>query len=483
MAAHMGVDYFLGIDIGTTSVKAIAFSAGGKVLNDQSMGYGLYHPAPDRSEQHPDEILHALFQCVENNLHHFHQAPPVLISFSSAMHSLLAVDDRGNAISECMIWADNRAADIASRLHRENKAEDLYLKTGVPVHAMSPFCKLLWIKENDPPLFQKAFKFVGIKEYVFYKLFGRFAVDSSLAAATGLMNIKTIQWDPDILEATGLGYQQLSPIVPISEIFRSPELFPALKNTAFVIGGSDGAMANLGTASQNDHSLVVSIGTSCAARVLVRGPVTDPRMRSFCYHVQDDLYLQGGAGNNGAIVLQWLREKFFLSELELPDFLARGSLVPAGSDGLIFLPYILGERAPLWNASARGVLFGLSVNHTRDQVIRAAMEGVVNCVYAIGRIMLEKKDIRQIFATGGFAQNDLWVQILADVFQLPVVVSETIENAAWGAVKSGMEALGIKPAGEGSVLKKIYPSAEVRELYQMQFSKFEYLYSVLKELF
>jgi gluconokinase len=479
----MEVDYFLGIDIGTTSVKAIAFSADGKVLNDQSMEYGLYHPASDRSEQHPDEILHALFRCVENNLHHFHQAPPVLISFSSAMHSLLAVDDRGNAISACMIWADNRAAEIASRLHRENKAEALYLKTGVPVHAMSPFCKLLWIKENDPLLFERAFKFVGIKEYVFYKLFGRFAVDSSLAAATGLMNMKTIQWDPDILEETGLRYQQLSPIVSVSEIFRSPELFPALKDTAFVIGGSDGAMANLGTASQNDHSLVVSIGTSCAARMLVRGPVTDPSMRSFCYHVRDDLYLQGGAGNNGAIVLQWLRERFFLSELELPDFLARASLVPAGSDGLIFLPYILGERAPLWNASARGVLFGLSVDHTRDQVVRAAMEGVVYCVYAISRVILEKKGIRQIFVTGGFAQNDLWVQILADVFQLPVVVSETVENAAWGAVKSGMEALGIRPSGEGNVLKIIYPSAGVRELYQMQFSKFDYLYSVLKELF
>ncbi|MDP4251892.1 MAG: gluconokinase [Bacteroidota bacterium] len=478
----MDLDYYLGVDIGTSSVKAIAFNASGQVLYEQSRGYAMFHPAPDRSEQDPEEIVHALFQCVENNLQHFQQ-PPELISFSSAMHSLMAIDEEGHPITKCIIWADNRAADIASRLHKENRAASFYFKTGVPVHAMSPFCKLLWLKENDPLLIQKAFKFIGIKEYVFYKLFGIHAVDSSIAAATGLMNIKTVRWDEEILEETGIRQHQLSPIVPVGKIFRLPGLFPLLRNTPFIIGGSDGALANLGTSSQNDHSLVVSIGTSCAARVIVRGPATDPDMRTFCYHVKNDLYLLGGAGNNGAIVLQWLSEKFFLSEKELPDFLAGAAQVPAGCEGLIFLPYILGERAPLWNAAARGVLFGLSVNHTREHVIRSAMEGVIYCVYSIGRMLLETRDIRQIFVTGGFAQNDLWVQMLSDVFRLPVKISETIENAAWGAVKLGMEALELNPAGEEKILSVIIPSAAHQQLYQQQFDKFERLYRLLKEEF
>jgi gluconokinase len=475
--------YFLGIDIGTTSVKAIAFSADGKVLFEQAIAYAMTHPKPDWSEQDPEEIVKALFQCVENVLQHFHPAPPILLSFSAVMHSLLAVNDQGTPISKCIIWADNRAAAIASRIQKEQKSTALYHKTGVPVHAMSPFCKLLWLRENEPLLFQKAFKFIGIKEYVFFKLFGTYVVDSSIASATGLMNLKTIQWDPDILEETGLQQNRLSRIVQIREIFTSPVLFPQLKNVPFVIGGSDGAMANLGTSSGNEGSLVVSIGTSCAARVIIRGAVTDQAMRTFCYHIKDDQYLLGGAGNNGAVVLQWLKEKFFVSAGNFPDFLALASGVQAGSDGLIFLPYILGERAPMWNASAKGVLFGLTVNHNRAHVIRASMEAVINCVYAISMPICENRNIQQIYVTGGFAQNDEWVQILTDVFNLPVWVSETIENAAWGAVKIGMEALGLTPAGEEKILKTFNPSPAGHGIYQQQFKKFQHLYTLLKEEF
>ncbi len=477
------MDYFLGIDIGTTSVKAIAFSGDGKVLFEQSGVYVMTHPKPDWSEQDPEEIAKAVFQSVENILLHFQQKPPVLLSFSAAMHSLIAVNDQGLPVSKCIIWADNRAADIASRFHKEQKAAAVYHKTGVPVHAMTPFCKLLWLKENDPLLFQKAYKFIGIKEYIFFKLFGIYAVDSSIAAATGLMNIKTIQWDAEILKETGLQQSRLSDIVSVLKMFTNPSLFPGLKNVPFVIGGSDGAMANLGIHAQNADSLVVSIGTSSAARVIVNGPVTDPAMRTFCYHIKDQQYLLGGASNNGAVVLQWLRENLFVASEKLPDFLALASGVKAGSDGLIFLPYILGERAPIWNAAAKGVLFGLTINHSKAHAVRAAMEAVVNCVYAISDPLLEKRNIRQIYVTGGFAQTDLWVQMLSDVFNLPVKVSETLENAAWGAVKTGMEALGLTPAAEGKVLKIFNPSPDVHPVYQQQFKKFERLYTLLKEAF
>jgi gluconokinase len=476
------MDYFLGIDIGTTSVKVVAFSAAGKVLGEQSCSYAMLHPESDRSEQDPIEIWKAFLACVENILQHFDH-PPKLLSFSAAMHSLIAMDERGLPLSNCIIWADNRAAGVARRIGTEGKAEICYQKTGVRVHAMSPFCKLIWLRENDPVLFQKTHRFIGIKEYIFFKLFGVYAVDSSIAAATGLMNMDTIRWDEEMLELTGINKEKLSGIVSVREIFRNPAWFPQLKDTPVVIGGSDGAMANLGASSAKKDALVVSVGTSSAVRIIVRGPVRDPQMRSFCYHIRDDQYLLGGASNNGAIVLQWLRENFLMASESMPDLLSLASGVEAGSGGLIFLPYILGERAPLWNAAAKGVLFGLSVNHTRAHVVRAAMEGVIFCVYAISEAIPEKSNIGMIHVTGGFAQNDLWVQMLSDIFGLPVKISDTIENACWGAVKLGMEALIMEFPGEENILKTFAPSSAHHLLYQQQFKKFQQLYGQLKNEF
>src|SRR5450755_519786 len=207
------MEYFLGIDIGTTSVKSIAFSRDGKTLCEQAISYPIKHTYPDWSEQDPEEIAGAVFKTVENILQNLSPHIPRLCSFSSAMHSLIAVDQKGNAISPSIIWADNRANEIASRIHRENKAQEFYKRTGLPVHAMSPFCKLQWLKENQEDLFNKTFKFIGIKEYIFYKLFGTYIVDVSIAAATGLMNGQTLQWDPWILEQIGLSADRLSEIV------------------------------------------------------------------------------------------------------------------------------------------------------------------------------------------------------------------------------------------------------------------------------
>jgi gluconokinase len=222
------MEYFLGIDIGTTSVKSIAFSKEGKTLSENSISYLINHPYPDRSEQDPEEITLAVIKTVENILLELAPQLPVLCSFSSAMHSLIAVDQKGNAISPSIIWADNRAAGIAARIHKENRAGVLYEHTCLPVHAMSPFCKLLWLKENQPELFHKAYKFIGIKEYVFYKMFGLFTIDVSVASATGLLNARTLKWDPWILEQVGISADKLSEVVGIDKIFFSPGIFPKL---------------------------------------------------------------------------------------------------------------------------------------------------------------------------------------------------------------------------------------------------------------
>jgi gluconokinase len=473
------MEYFLGIDIGTTSVKTIAFSRDGKTLGAHSVSYAIKHPMPDRSEQDPDEIFAAVCQTVENILQELHPYLPVLCSFSSAMHSLIAVNEKGDAISPSIIWADNRAKIFAEKIHRENRAQTLYKQTGLPVHAMSPFCKLQWIRENQPELFDSAFKFIGIKEFVFYKLFGLYVVDASVAAATGLMNATTRQWDPEILKIVALSTDKLSEIVETDHIISAVRVFPSLKNIPFVIGGSDGAMANLGT-TDDPGSLVVTVGTSSASRLILNKPVMDAAMRTFCYYLHSQQWLVGGASNNGGIVLQWLQEDFMQSDKTVVQFLNQASSVKPGANGLIFLPYLLGERAPIWNADAKGILFGVNINHKQADMVRASLEAVIYCIYAISQPLMEKTEIKNIYATGGFARNELGLQIMSDLFNLPVLVCETVENSAWGAVKCGMRALGLSISAISPVSKTFYPDAGIHPVYQNGFQKFQRLYELLR---
>jgi gluconokinase len=291
-----------------------------------------------------------------------------------------------------------------------------------------------------------------------------------------------LEWEPSILGLLGITKERLSEVVQIDKMFYSPQLFPSLQKIPFVVGGSDGAMANLGS-TEEAGSLVITVGTSSAARIIVNKPWTDPLMRTFCYYINNNQWLVGGASNNGGIVLQWLQEDFFKSNKTVAQFLAQATSVNPGSDGLIFLPYLLGERAPIWDENAKGILFGLQISHSQATMVRASLEGIVYCIYAISQAILEQSEILKIVATGGFAQNELGLQILADIFDLPVLVCETIENSAWGAAKCGMLALGIQAPSKTLISKMYSPNSSTHEVYAKGFLKFQKLYEKLKHEF
>ena len=283
---HM--NYFLGIDIGTTSTKAVAFSPAGEIIFSYFTDYEMEHPFPNYSQQNPDEILQAVITGINKVIEHLSPQLPTCISFSAAMHSLSAIDERGKLLTPLIIWADNRANDIADKLRKSSDGMDIYQKTGVPVHAMSPLCKLLWFKENDQDVFNAAYKFIGIKEYIFYKLFGEYIVDTSIASATGLLNTKSLQWDEDVLNYCSISASKLSVIVSTKHILYYKGIHPGLMLPAtvpFVIGASDGALSNPGTGATANNIMAVTIGTSGAARIIVHEAYTDSLMRSFCYHV------------------------------------------------------------------------------------------------------------------------------------------------------------------------------------------------------
>lgn len=475
--------YYLGIDIGTTSSKAVAFSATGEVVASYSFPYEMHHPHAAWSEQDPQLIFSGVIECINKVVEKLTPALPLFISFSAAMHSIIAIAKNGDLLSQCIIWADNRADVVAQELRESKEGKSFYERSGVPVHSMSPLCKLLWMRQHQPFLFKTAYKFIGIKEYIFYKLFDQFIVDTSIASATGLLNSTTLMWDDEILNFIGISPEQLSTVVSTKSIFYYKNLLPSLplsEAIPFVIGASDGALSNLGTGAISSNAMAITIGTSGAARMVINAPKTDIEMRTFCYHLKDNLYIAGGASNNGAIVLQWLKESVLKTNDNYDQLFTCAETINAGCEGLVFLPYILGERAPMWNSNAKGVFFGLSIQHAEAHFIRATLEGVIFSMYSIAKILTEQNNVTELHASGGFANSSLWLQILADVFNIKVLVSGTVESSSLGAVMLGAEALGINTEFDHAILFIHEPAAENVEVYKKQFKKFERLYQLLK---
>src|SRR5688500_4084994 len=198
------MDYLLGIDIGTTSAKGIAFNEKGELIYKQSVTYEMHHPRQNYSELDADEILKAVIYCINKVTEDLQPAKPQFISFSAMMHSLIAVNDKGDPLTNCIIWADNRASAIAKQLRDTEEGENFYHATGVPIHAMSPLCKLFWLKDHEPAVYMNAARFIGIKEYIFFKLFNTYVVDTAIASAMGLLNLYTLDWNKDILSALQL---------------------------------------------------------------------------------------------------------------------------------------------------------------------------------------------------------------------------------------------------------------------------------------
>lgn len=495
--------YIIGVDIGTTSTKSIAFDLKGKVISKKSIEYPILNPRPSYSEQDPEEIFTAVLNSVKSITGENVNNELLGVSFSSAMHSVITVDSTGHPLTNCIIWADTRSNEYAQKIKNSEIGHNIYMKTGTPIHPMSPLCKLAWMKDNMKDIMDKAHKFISIKEYIFFKLFGKYIIDYSIASATGLFDIHELKWNEEALKLAGITEEKLSePVVPayiIRGIIDGYDNFMGIdKDVPFVVGGSDGCLANLGTNAIKPGDAAVTIGTSGAIRVIANKPKNDEKERIFSYILTEDHFVLGGPVNNGGVIFRWFRDNFSPLEIQAAKemgidpyiLLTEKALgVPAGSEGLIFLPYLLGERAPHWDANSRGVYFGINIKHTRDHFIRALLEGIIFGVYSVGKALEETTgEINTIYATGGFARSKVWVQILADVFNKKVCVAESYESSCLGAAVIGMKALGaIEDIEEVRELvpisREFYPDAKNHEVYMKTFEIYSRLYDKLKDEF
>ena len=279
--------YILGIDIGTGSTKGVAVGLNGKVLASSQHRYPIMQPQPGYNEQDPNLIWKAFVSCVQDVVKELKDAPQAL-SFSSAMHSLILVDEGGKALNNMITWADTRSEKIAQHLRDSDEGEAIYRQTGTPIHPMSPLCKLIWLKDNEHELFEKAAKFISIKEYIWYKLFNKFQVDYSIASATGLFDIIKLQWSAEACGLAGVNTGKLSE--PVNTNYVQKELLPQMatllgipSTTPFVIGASDGCCANLGSHVMDNGTAALTIGTSGAVRITTSQPVYDYQAMHFNY--------------------------------------------------------------------------------------------------------------------------------------------------------------------------------------------------------
>ena len=450
----------IGVDIGTSSTKAVLYDAAGRMRARHAIEYPLHTPSPGAAEQDPEQIVAAVVGVLDAVRG---AVPPgsrvACVSFSAAMHSVIALDAAGAALTRCITWADARSAPWAERLKQEGGAA-IYRRTGTPIHPMSPLAKLCWLRDTQPALFNSAARFVSIKEYVFLRLFKRYLVDHSIASATGLLDITTLDWDHEALRVAGVTAERLSTLVPTTHVIDG--LDPAFARstglpagTPFVVGANDGVLANLGVDAIEPGAVAVTIGTSGAIRTCVDRPMFEDRGRLFCYVLVPGVWVVGGPVNNGGMILRWLRDEFASAEIETAkrlgvdtyDVLTRiAERAGPGAGGLLFHPYLAGERAPLWNADARGSFFGLAIHHRKEHMIRAVLEGVVFNLHAVFGIM-EETGVRaqRILASGGFSRSPLWRQIMADIFDREVVVGESAEGSCLGAAILGLHAIGAAP--------------------------------------
>lgn len=484
--------YLIGIDIGTGSTKGVAVDPEGNVLASSQVPYPTINHTPGVSEQVPELIWQAFLKCI-NRITTVLTEPPQAICLSSAMHSVIPVDSSGTPISNMITWADNRSSAVAARIRDSKSGKALYEATGTPLHAMSPLCKITWLGESMPDLFSRTAKFISIKEFVWHRLFGVFEVDYSIASATGLFNITTLTWNEDSLRVAGITHDQLSQ--PVNTTFFRTGFNPTLNNhllipkdTAFMIGGSDGCLANEGSFATKPGCAALTIGTSGAIRVAGVDPVRNWSQMTFNYRLNEKMFVSGGPINNGGVALKWyaktLLRKQLDTERDYDELLSPIAAIPAGSGGLIFLPYILGERAPIWNSDACGTFFGITVQHQQEHFTRAVIEGIVFSLYQIGRgIEAAGQPINQIHVSGGFVRSKEWVQILADIFGKKIFLVNKEDASAIGATFLGMKALGIEGTyadfneDEATVF---LPDMQRHEYYQDQiFPIYEQLYRAL----
>lgn len=443
--------YLLAHDLGTSGNKAALYTLEGSLHAAALATYPTYYPAPGFVEQDPQDWWKAVCQSTRELLESSGTSPKEIaaISFSGQMMGCLLVDAQGTPLHNMLIWADTRAQSQARRIEERLGMERVYRLTGHRIGASYNAAKLLWLREKHPELYARADKMLCAKDYVIHRMTGRFVTDYSDAGGTNLMDIERKAWSEDLLKELEIDASMLPEVLPSTQV-AGPLLEKAARDCGLcagipvVIGGGDGSCATVGAGVVEEGGAYCVLGSSSWVSVATREPEFDPLMRTCNWvHLDPSLCTPSGTMQAAGFSYSWFRDA--LCEQEAAEAKARGvspyaplneraAASSPGAGALLYLPYLLGERSPHWNLDARGAFVGLSVTTTKGDMARAVMEGVGMNLKIILGILTAESPVQAVRLIGGGAKGELWCQILADIWQKPLLLpAHSLEATSIGA--------------------------------------------------
>jgi xylulokinase len=493
----MGKKYLIGIDVGTSAVKTILFDIEGAIIASSSKEYPLYQPKNGWAEQEPEDWINAAFATVKKVVSGSGVPAEKIagIGLTGQMHGLVMLDGEGKPLRRSIIWCDQRTAKECEEITERVGRDKLVAITANPALTGFTASKILWVRNNEPEIYRRCRHILLPKDYLRYCLTGEFATDVSDASGMQLLDVPQRRWSLEVLEKLEMAPEMLGRVYESPEITgyvtaEAAEATGLLPGTPVVAGAGDNAAAAVGTGVVKNGLAFTTIGTSGVVYAHSDKAAIDPqgRVHTFCCAVPGAWHVMGVTQAAG-LSLKWFRNNFTAGEsyAELDE---KAAQIPAGANRLLFLPYLMGERTPHLDPDCRGAFIGLSAVHTKYDLLRAVMEGVIYSLKDCLDILKEMGlGIDRMYACGGGAKSPFWRQMLADVFGLPVLTVKCVDGPALGAAVLAAVGTGLYsdvPSASGAMLKDDelqVPAAERTAEYIKYYGIYRELYPALKKSF
>jgi len=493
------MSYLLGLDIGTSGVKALLISVKGKIISSKTTSYPLKTPHPGWAEQSPYDWWEAALKVIRETVsdNPIDSTRIKGISLSGQMHSSVFLDEKMEVIRPAILWSDTRTAEQCSKIYA--KAGGLAQLIGyVSNPALEGFTapKILWLKENEPENYQKVKYVLLPKDYIRYRLTGELFTEVSDAAGTLLFEVIKKRWSTGLLKKLQIDPDLLPPVLNSFDLAgritkKIAEQTGLTPGTPVVAGGADNACGAVGSGIIQEGRVMVSIGSSGVVLAQTDNPQADQKGRIHLFnHACPESWYMMGVTLSAGMSYEWLQKKLFNNSLNYTKLNQLAEEIDPGSEGLIFLPYLYGERTPHADANARGVYFGISGKHDQRHFVRSVLEGVTFALKDSLELIKDKGvKIKEIRAIGGGAKSRIWQQILADILGEEINLLNVEEGPAFGAALIAGVGVGIYGSFAEAVNriikveKTIIPGTQNSERYNHYYQLYKKLYYSLKEDF
>lgn len=489
--------YILAHDLGTTGNKATLYNAEGRLVSSAFYGYETEYARTGWAEQNPEDWWTAVCASTQTLLRQAGVRGDEIaaITFSGQMMGCAPLDADAKPIRPAIIWADQRAVEQEAWLSERISPEDVYRITGHRLSASYSLCKILWIRDNQPDIYASTHRFMHAKDAIVARLTGNFATEPTDASGMNLYDLEAGTWSERIIEAAELDPAKLPELRQSIDVVGyvlsqvAPEIGVA-PGTPVVIGGGDGMCAAVGAGVVREGTAYNYVGSSSWIALATKQPIFDPDYRTFTWaHLVPGMFSPCGTMQMAGGSYQWARDQLCsieqqaaqslgISPYELMNISAEKS--PPGANGLIFLPYLLGERSPRWNPRARGAFVGLTVRHTRADMVRAVLEGItMNLRVILDAFTAQGAQISDMRVIGGGARGRFWNQMMADIYGIPVHRLAILQEAtSMGAAVAGGVGVGLYP--DFSMSETMNEIAETFEPDPLSQSVYERIYPIFE---